>query len=373
MKKFKRPRTSTIILSTVVIIMAIALCVCCIAIIKLRRVNLFSKSILLSNNYFMQNIEFATDGEDASENNTLSENSVKTAELPFPTRDAATYLYYTGVDDELVKKVLSWLIDIENMDPDMFNKCQITDIALSLSDLYNIGNSEIETVRKTCAAFGITYDKSKHNLIDPINSKQIDIDYISQEGILPNGCEAVSATMLLNYCGVDISPEEFVDGYLQCEDVSIRWGCRYGPNPKYAYAGNPRSENEGWGCFAPVIVRALNEALPKNYSAKNLTGATIAQLKEYIDRDIPVAVWVTVNMEEVGRILQWQSKDGEETFLYPANEHCMALIGYDEDGFIFADPYESKGIVKYSAEDATLAFNSLGRQAVAILRTAKPE
>ena len=82
--------------------------------------------------------------------------------------------------------------------------------------------------------------------------KMIEVPYFSQEGILPNGCEATSAAMLLNFYGVKVSPEEFVDNYLDCESVSIRWGCRYGPNPKNAYAGDPRSKDKGWGCFSPA-------------------------------------------------------------------------------------------------------------------------
>ena len=49
----------------------------------------------------------------------------------------------------------------------------------------------------------------------------IDVPYISQEGRLPNGCESVSATILLQYCGFDIEPETFVDEYLDCEPVTI--------------------------------------------------------------------------------------------------------------------------------------------------------
>ena len=62
--------------------------------------------------------------------------------------------------------------------------------------------------------------------------KQLSVPYISQEGSFPNGCESVSATMLLRYYGFDITPDEFIDSYLPCEPVRISWGTRYGPNPK---------------------------------------------------------------------------------------------------------------------------------------------
>ncbi len=197
----------------------------------------------------------------------------------------------------------------------------------------------------------------------------LDVPYITQEGMLPNGCESVSAVMLLRYLGYDITPEEFVDDYLECEPVSIRWGCRYGPNPKLKYAGDPRSEDQGYGCFAPVIVRALNKFLAEeDCHAKNVSGMSLEQLKkEFIDHGIPVAVWVTVGMEEIDKIVLWQSTDGEESFMYPANEHCMVFCGYGSGAYIFADPYGSNGIVSYPIDESVLAYNSLNMQAVVVL------
>ena len=37
----------------------------------------------------------------------------------------------------------------------------------------------------------------------------IEMNGLSQDGI-PTGCESVSAVMVLNYWGVDITPEEFI-------------------------------------------------------------------------------------------------------------------------------------------------------------------
>ena len=45
----------------------------------------------------------------------------------------------------------------------------------------------------------------------------------------------------------------------------------------------------------------------------------------------------------------------------------MVLIGYTDDTYIFADPYNSNGIVEYSESETVLAFNSLGMQSVVIV------
>lgn len=199
-------------------------------------------------------------------------------------------------------------------------------------------------------------------------TKIIDVPHVTQEGVLPNGCESVSAVMLMKYAGYDISPTEFVDKYLKCEPVTIKWGCRYGPNPKLAFAGDPYSEKNGYGCYAPVIADALNKALESGYYARNISGLTLESIcKLYIDEGIPVAVWVTLNMDEIDKIIQWQAQDGSQSYLYPANEHCMVRCGYDGENYYFNDPYGSRGLTAYPKDDCVLSYNSLGMQAVAVI------
>lgn len=89
--------------------------------------------------------------------------------------------------------------------------------------------------------------------------------------------------------------------------------------------------------------------------------------KLYIDEGIPVAVWVTLNMDEIDRIVQWQAQDGSQSYLYPANEHCMVLCGYDGESCYFNDPYGSRGLTAYPKDDCVLSYNSLGMQAVAVI------
>ncbi|MEG2428964.1 MAG: C39 family peptidase, partial [Oscillospiraceae bacterium] len=204
-------------------------------------------------------------------------------------------------------------------------------------------------------------------ILNTEDKKVIDVPYISQKGILPNGCESVSATMLLQYYGFEITPQKFISDYLVKSPVKVKWGCRYGPNPKLAYAGDPRSEKNSYGCFAPVIEKSLNDYMPEDYFAQTFKNKSLETLAhDYIDNDIPVLVWATVGMDEVDKILQWQSYDKKETFLYPSNEHCMVFVGYDENNYYFNDPYNSNGVIGYPKEKAISSYNSLGCQAVII-------
>ncbi len=103
--------------------------------------------------------------------------------------------------------------------------------------------------------------------------------------------------------------------------------------------------------FFPVIVRALNRALeeyaPAQYQAASLTGLPLRELETYIDRGIPVAVWATIGMVEVPFYYEWISPEDGKTYRYPAREHCLVLVGYDDDRYYFNDPYNSNGLVSY--------------------------
>lgn len=77
----------------------------------------------------------------------------------------------------------------------------------------------------------------------------LDVPYLSQKGILPNGCEAVSAVMLLHHLGDSIAPLDFVDRYLDCEPTWKDGDTRYGPDPAKAYAGTPKTNGAGSAVF----------------------------------------------------------------------------------------------------------------------------
>lgn len=177
--------------------------------------------------------------------------------------------------------------------------------------------------------------------------------------------------MLLQYWGYALSAENFVDNYLPCRFIEVKNGRWYGPDPREAYAGDPRSPRNGFGCFAPVIVRAVGQAVGEGHRAENLTGLSLEELcRDYIDRGIPAAVWATIDMRPVEKNYQWQSFDGRETYTYPSGEHCLVLVGYDDDRYYFKDPYASKGLVGYEKELVEQRYNTLGQQAVAVLPSA---
>lgn len=366
MKKTNKSKVLACFFGILSLLLALVLAAACGIIVKLNRNNLFSKSIMLDNNYFMDYSFYGRDSEDDKrETEDKYVEGLVVREYIEYSSDGTPQIVCTYVERELKEYIDGIMSRLNKLYSGYLESITISNHIEN--GLYNIyGTYGINQKGDRAAETYLKQFDIELSLVT--GTVKIDIPYISQEGEFPNGCEAVSAVMILQHLGFDITPGEFIDEYLSCGETYIKWGCRYGPNPKKAYVGDPRDEDGGFGCFAPVIVNALNSYLPSEYSALNTTGMSLNSLKSnFIDRGIPVAVWVTVEMKEIDRILEWQSYDNNETYLYPANEHCMVLVGYTEDTYIFADPYESKGIVEYSADDTVLSFNSLGMQSVTIV------
>ena len=189
--------------------------------------------------------------------------------------------------------------------------------------------------------------------------KIIDVPFISQVGTYPTGCESVTAVMALRHIGNNTSVDSFIDNYLD------KQGFPFDPNA--AFGGNPRS-NSGFGCYAPVIKKALNRILSgSEYSATQLSGASLQSLcSQYIDNDIPVIMWATMYMNTAyissvwtynGKIIQWV-----------APEHCLLLVGYDEKNYIFNDPLLHKQTY-YNKSAVEEAYAALSQQAIVIQKT----
>ncbi len=128
------------------------------------------------------------------------------------------------------------------------------------------------------------------------------------------------------------------------------------------------------GCYAPVIVKALNKAFrtfPRErvdsavgagpdeadaaFKAVDESGRPLEELiAEYIDNGMPVVFWACINMREPVIGPEWLltdyagdgGSDGEpinkkftdKKFTWVSNEHCMLLVGYDKKGCWFNDP-----------------------------------
>ena len=202
---------------------------------------------------------------------------------------------------------------------------------------------------------------------------KIDIEAMFQDE-LESGCEVYAAVTLLHYYGYEADELEFAEKYVPKSTNYSDGDGYYGPDLNSAFAGEPEF---GYGAYAPVLKRAINDYLADNDSeaeAEVERGLTLAELCErYISRDNPVMVWVTTDMELPEKFITWTvdyvdenatTEIGDE-FSWPTTEHCMLLTGYDDEYYYFADSLE--GItVSYNKEQCERVFKELGSQAVVL-------
>lgn len=201
---------------------------------------------------------------------------------------------------------------------------------------------------------------------DADTPKIIDVPAISQYPELPTGCESVAATMVLQYYDVNITAEEFASSWLECSENFYRAkGNLYGPDPNKVFIGNPFTNNS-YGCFATPIVNAINRN-SRDCTAKKITNRSLEELcTEYIDNDKPLLIWATMSMKESSAGNKWYLEDGI-TFTWTAGEHCLVLVGYNNDYYFLNDPM-SGSTVAYQKNIVERRFSELGKQAIYIAK-----
>lgn len=196
--------------------------------------------------------------------------------------------------------------------------------------------------------------------------KLIKIPCIDQTERYPTGCESVSSVMLLNYLGRNVTVDEFIESYLPMQPFEQREGGLYGPDPRKVFCGSPYDANS-YGCYSPVIRLALEKALGEAYIVADETGTEMERLlQDYIDNDMPVVFWACIDMKEPIIGPSWKLADTGETFTWISNEHCMLLVGYDDEGYWFNDPWDHHGTIRYEKRLTELRHKAQYSMAVGV-------
>lgn len=205
--------------------------------------------------------------------------------------------------------------------------------------------------------------------------KLLDVPFIDQRAKYPTGCESVAAVMAMQYFGISVTPEQFIDRYLDKGVTPYRDanGELFGDDPRKVFLGNPYSATKGWGCWAPVIVEAMRQGVDGDkFSVRAVYGQSLDTLcKSYIDRDIPVLIWATQNMRPAENGKTWFINGTTETFTWIRPMHCLLLVGYDADGYYFNDSLQGKNF-RYTKAEVHTAYRALQMQAV-VLQPKPPE
>ncbi|QNK42207.1 C39 family peptidase [Caproicibacter fermentans] len=253
----------------------------------------------------------------------------------------------------------SWLSWVSNADPEWMRSVQSK---YNLGGILDTGSYYAGIAGKNISGIEIrVFEENSINIAPTAptgNYKIIQAPFISQLGKYPTGCESVTTVMALNYAGIDISVDEFIDTYLDMSGIPF--------DPNVTFGGNPRSSNS-YGCYAPVIKKASDSALSgKNYTANVLSDISLEVLcSQYIDKDIPVIMWATMYMNPPYISSTWTFNG--KTIQWVAPEHCLLLVGYDDNNYIFNDPLQTQALKYYSKSSVEVAYEGLFSQAIVIV------
>lgn len=201
----------------------------------------------------------------------------------------------------------------------------------------------------------------------PVHSVQpLAVDVLLQYPQLPNGCEATSITMLLQYAGYMVDKTEIAVLIPSTPLTTVR-GILYGGDPQTSYTGD--IFGAGFYCYAQPAAQAANTYLALRGSALqavDITGVTDAQLFAYVADGVPVAVWVTLDYTKPRYCsYSWQVEQTRKLIDAYANLHCVVLVGYTQDTVTLADLLQ--GMRTVNIEVFLTCFAQMGRRAVVVL------
>lgn len=242
----------------------------------------------------------------------------------------------------------------------------ILKVAAGFSPDYVLPTAPVTTTEPATSAPATTQPVTE----TPVTSKIISVATICQYPNYPSGCESVAAVMNLNYYGINVTVDKFIDSYLPTGSAPNKnsSGVWYSSDPNEVFLGDPRSE-KGWGIWATGLAKAINKCLddyPGSYSVTVTYSETLDSLCEkYIVKNIPVLVWVTAYMKEPYQNITANIIGTKRTFTWISPNHCMLLVGFDENNYYFNDPITGKR-EKYSKSASNTAFKGNGSQAIII-------
>lgn len=154
--------------------------------------------------------------------------------------------------------------------------------------------------------------------------------------------------------------------YLPCKDLTYQKKKLIGPDPANFYVGRPWKSN-GWFCYAPPIVSAANKYFTENdmpYVAEDFSGAKEQALRDKINSEDLLLIWVTRDLQNARFIQKWHFETSGKQSPVPVNLHCVVLKGFSGNKLHYMDP-----IAGNKTADSKIFFNryrQLGSHAVLI-------
>ena len=192
-------------------------------------------------------------------------------------------------------------------------------------------------------------------------STLLSVTHISQYPSLPSGDEITALGIALKHLRYDVDINELCDLYLSKGPVGFT-------SFYEANVGNPRSQYNSYGCYAPVIIDAANRFIKANGGSSTVTdmsGYNADELYRQVSKGNPIIVWVCEDFEVTPSISRIWVVDGKTLYL-KSNMACMVLIGYDytRNTVTLSDP--AGGIFSVDMDLFELRYSQMGSQAIMV-------
>ena len=196
-----------------------------------------------------------------------------------------------------------------------------------------------------------------------LNLVQLDVPLYDQTVKYQTACESVATVATLNYFGYDITIDEFLDSYLDIiEARNVEFSVNGHNIFDVYFVGNPRTYN-GWLCYPPVIVKAV-ERYFSNIDEKyrrpyNCTGYSFNSLLDEVSKGNPVVVWITQGCQE-SEIVDFKGSE------YVALNHAVVLSGYDRNRGVVLITDSIDGSLELDYNVVKNVFDFAGKRSVVI-------
>lgn len=170
------------------------------------------------------------------------------------------------------------------------------------------------------------------------------VPLIQQLPELDRGCEVTSLAMMLQYAGITVDKMKLANEIKKVDFMND--GVR--GNPNEGFVGNIYTFSEsGYGVYHGPLFQLAKKYLPNK--AVDLTGKSIEELYKSVKAGQPVVMITNATFAPLDEdeFTTWETNNGDVSITY--NEHCVVLIGYDQESVYIRDPLKDSLDVK-SAE-----------------------
>ncbi|PRT28550.1 hypothetical protein C6359_26055 [Bacillus wiedmannii] len=192
------------------------------------------------------------------------------------------------------------------------------------------------------------------------------VPLIQQLPELDRGCEVTSLAMMLQYAGITVDKMKLANEIKKVDFMND--GVR--GNPNEGFVGNIYTFSEsGYGVYHGPLFQLAKKYLPNK--AVDLTGKSIEELYKRVKSGQPVVMITNATFAPLDEdeFTTWETNSGDVSITY--NEHCVVLIGYDEEFVYIRDPLEDSLDVKVPRGKFEKAWMQMGSQAISYVRSSK--